>query len=95
MSIERPLRVSVYWGGRIHYEDGSICYLPRACNRTFSLRSRIGYDELVDRIYQYMGVDRGLFKFNIFLRQPCGRSSYNVSPVVMTRVPPLNMESTY
>nr|XP_027069017.1 uncharacterized protein LOC113694296 [Coffea arabica] len=29
-----------------------------------------------------MGVDRGLFKLNIFLRQPCGRSSYNVSPVV-------------
>ncbi|CDP19359.1 unnamed protein product [Coffea canephora] len=29
-----------------------------------------------------MGVDRGLFKLNIFFRQPCGRSSYNVSPVV-------------
>ena len=82
MSIERPLRVSLYWGGKIHYEDGSICYLPRTSNRTFSLRHRIGYDELVDRIYQYMWVDREQFKLNLFLRQPCDRTSYNVSPVV-------------
>ncbi|XP_027125024.1 uncharacterized protein [Coffea arabica] len=82
MSIERPLRVSLYWGGKIHYEDESIYYLPRTSNRTFSLRHRIGYEELVDRIYQYMGVDRGMFKLNLFLRQPCGRTSYNLSQVL-------------
>lgn len=82
MSVERPLRVSLYWGGRIHYEKDSICYLPHFSNRTFTLRYRIGYEELVDRIYQYMGVNKEMFKLNLFLRQPCGPTSYNVSAVV-------------
>lgn len=82
MSGERSLRVSLYWGGKIYYQDGSVCYFPPASNRTFILRNKIGYEELVDKIYQYMGVDRGMFRLKIFLRQPCGRLSYNVSAVV-------------
>ena len=82
MSVERPLRVNLYWGGEIHYEGDFVCYLPRTSNRTFTLRHRIGYGELVDRIYHYIGVDKGMFKLKLFLRQPLESSKYTVSAVV-------------
>ena len=33
-------------------------------------------------IWGSIGVDRGMFKLNLFLRQPCGRTCYNVSTVM-------------
>ncbi|XP_071939459.1 uncharacterized protein [Coffea arabica] len=82
MSVERPLRVNLYWGGEIHYEGDFVCYLPRTSNWTFTLRHRIGYGELVDRIYHYMGVDKGMFKLKLFLRQLLENSKYTISAVV-------------
>ena len=48
---------------------GLFAYDPSKYNKVILVKDRIGYDELVDRVYMYMGLDRDVFNLNLWFRK--------------------------
>ena len=60
MSSDNCLVIQVYWGGKIINEGGSISYDPSIPKQVLFLTEMVGYDDLVDKIYNLLGLDRNL-----------------------------------
>ena len=66
MFTNLALVIQFYWKGKIVEIRGSFAYdIPR-CKKVILVRGQIVYDELVDRVYTYMGLDRTTFNLNLW-----------------------------
>lgn len=68
MSDDQTLVIHLYWGGKIVYAGGSMLYDPPMPNKLMFLRERVGYAELMDKIYNIMNLDRNRFKISLLFR---------------------------
>ncbi|KAL3529639.1 hypothetical protein ACH5RR_008961 [Cinchona calisaya] len=77
MAFDRPRRILLYWGGEITYEGGTMSYRPMMSKKLFRINQRISFVELVDKIYEFMEVDREQMKLNIVYRHIVSRGVYS------------------
>ncbi|XP_027071815.1 uncharacterized protein [Coffea arabica] len=68
MSSNNSLVIHLYWGGKIVYVGGSMLYDPPMPKKVMFLRERVGFDELVDRAYNIMNLDRNKYKISLIFR---------------------------
>ena len=55
---------------------GSFSYDPPRCKKAILVKNRIGYSELVDRVYTYIDLDRTVFNLNLWFRNSVGLSTF-------------------
>ncbi|XP_027107591.1 uncharacterized protein [Coffea arabica] len=87
MSLQRPIVVLLYWGGKIILSGESIAYDPPICQKVLILKERIGYDELVNRIYNAMKLDRDKFRVHLTFRN---RVEYGNGFAILFGMPLMN-----
>ena len=58
MSKDNRLVIQLYWGGKIVYAGGLVFYDPPMPKNVLFLTEVVEYDELLDRVYNVMGLDR-------------------------------------
>ena len=82
MSSDNCLVIQLYWGGKIIYKKGSISYDPPIPKDALFLTEVVGYDELVDRIYTSMGLDRNSYKISLIYRSCLQNGKFGAMPLV-------------
>ena len=82
MSSDNCMVLQLYWGGKIIYKKGSISYDPPIPKNVLFLTEVVGYDELVDRIYTSMGLDRNSYKISLIYRSCLQNGKFGAMPLV-------------
>ncbi|CDP03974.1 unnamed protein product [Coffea canephora] len=82
MSSDNSLVIQLYWGGKIIYAGGSMFYDPPMPKKVMFLRERVGFNELIDKVYSIMGLDQNRHKISLIFRNCVQHGVFGAMPLV-------------
>ena len=70
------LVIQFYRKSKIVETGGSFAYDLSRCKKVILVKHQISYDDFMDRVYSYIGLDRNIFKLNLWFRNSVDLSAF-------------------